>query len=193
MNDPLNRPIAQHLIPQAAAAGDLILATFRQRLMAFCIDAIIISSIYTSIIFSCTYYGIKTIPFLMLFCMIWGGYVIGFSASKLSATLGQKLMHIHLYSLFSGGINFTTAFTRFILISYPTLIGFAACSDLLYELLPLERTPTQTTDENLGYTILAMASLMQIALLLPLIFGNYRNVSWDKTLRCCVIKQKIWN
>ncbi len=194
-NDPLNRPVAEYLIPKATAAGDLILASFKQRFAAFIIDLIIIASIFCTIIFvfANNYVQASSImTHLTTLYAIWGVYVVGCSTSKISATIGQSLIRIHLYSLFTGGINFNTALIRFILISYPCAIAIFPASNLLSEIFLPASFVANNNDDNMNYTILVIAGLVQIFLLLPLLSGNYRNISWDKTLRCCVIRRKIY-
>lgn len=195
MRDPLNRPLPEHLLPQQVSASELILATSLSRFFSFIIDVIIIT-LLTAILsnFINKYIiSLNVDNIILLFYIIWGIYIIAFALSRFDSTIGQNIVNVKLYSLFSHKISFVSAIARFILMSFSTIAIIHISIDLFF--LNNEYTNLNgniiKTKNSINYSLLLMVICLQLFILWPFLSGNLRNVYWDKILRCCVIKQKI--
>jgi uncharacterized RDD family membrane protein YckC len=195
-NDPLNRPLPEHMLPKQQPSGDLILAGFINRSIACLIDTILVFAIFYGSCFALSkqYGAISSNIVCGGILLIWASYIIIFSIIRGNSTIGQKITKIRLYSLFSDKITFGIALYRFILISYPILIASCVAPSFIAEiLLPNKMLHIEgSINENLSNTILLVCTFIELILLFPLLSNNYRNVSWDKTLRLCVIKYKLY-
>ncbi len=192
--DPLNRPLPEHLVEKSGLAGDLILATSSSRFFAFIIDFCLIMILFITSICLLENH-ILALNHWLLFYLIWGAYCVIFATNKTSATIGQKIFHIHLYSLFTPKITMANAVARFILMSYPFAFFLYLGNDLLVDILIFaglsQQNVTNKFDGSANYSLILIAIFLQLFNSWPFISGNLRNVSWDKTFRCCVIKQRI--
>jgi uncharacterized RDD family membrane protein YckC len=190
--DPLNRPLPEHLVKPTGSAGDLILASGLSRFLSFAIDMIVVTILFIVSMNLLQPY-ISHINFCLLFYVIWGLYCVLCALTKSSATIGQKILQIHLYSLFTPKITLATAFARFILMSYPFALFIYLADDLFDNLLMSNNLATNNASIKHydNYSLLFIAMFLELLILWPFISGNLRNVSWDKTFRCCVIKQRI--
>jgi uncharacterized RDD family membrane protein YckC len=196
-HDPLNRPLPDHLLPKMQAAGDVMLAGFLSRLISCMIDSALILAIFYCVIWLLVekYGAISANIVCICLLTLWGFYLTIFSVTKGSATIGQKLTKIRLYSLFTAEITLGIALNRFILMSYPIIIASCIAPTIIANyLLPNEMVQIgmDNLEESLIYTILFVCICVQLFLLFPLITNNFRNISWDNTLRLCVIKTTLY-
>jgi uncharacterized RDD family membrane protein YckC len=188
--DPLQRPLPAHLVPNMPSAGDVMLATFWQRCTAFLVDMAFIFFLCCCVLWICNHYGvaINVAQGVVFFCVIWATYVTLFSISRWHATLGQLMVGIHLYSLFNNKIGWLAALVRFLLMAAPSMT-------ILYVIVvfvfPEMFVALELADNTTVFMVLTIASLAQLTMLWPLFSGHYRQILWDSSLRCCVVKKRI--